>query len=119
MAEPSTATTITTTTMTTMTSTTITEELPSRSTADEAITTTPQCDKRKLSPDISPEQANVMKKLKETKTQPGESWCTFPVATNTRPDCMCITLLLNLSNFRHTVPVPTKVFRTCPPAIQR
>lgn len=36
-------------------------------------TATPSCDKRKLSPDISPEQANgVVKKLKDTKTQPGK-----------------------------------------------
>lgn len=32
------------------------------------------CDKRKLSPDISPEQQanSVVKKLKDTKTQPGK-----------------------------------------------
>lgn len=30
------------------------------------------CDKRKLSPDMSLEQANVLKKLKDSKTQPGK-----------------------------------------------
>jgi len=29
-------------------------------------------DKRKISSDMSPEQTNVIKKLKETKTQPGK-----------------------------------------------
>jgi hypothetical protein len=29
-------------------------------------------DKRKMSSDTSPKQANVIKKLKETKTQPGK-----------------------------------------------
>jgi len=36
------------------------------------------CDKRKLSPDIGvTEQTNVVKKLKDTKTQPGKTHCQW------------------------------------------
>lgn len=41
-----------------------------KSIADDVIET--HGDKRKMSSDMSPEQTNVIKKLKETKTQPGK-----------------------------------------------
>lgn len=42
---------------------------------DGIVDAAASCDKRKLSPDISTaEQANVVKKLKDTKTQPGKRY---------------------------------------------
>lgn len=50
-----------------------TEEPKDNDTTISIPATTPSlCDKRKLSPEMSLDQAAVVKKLKDTKTQPGE-----------------------------------------------
>lgn len=43
---------------------------PKNDVVDDADATL--CDKRKLSPDMNFEQVNVLKKLKDSKTQPGK-----------------------------------------------
>lgn len=74
--------------------------------ADDVIATAAAPgDKRKLSPDISAEQANAMKKLKETKTQPGRCRTLYTVVS-----VVILLLLWCFPFFRRAVPVPSEVF---------
>lgn len=48
------------------------EQTEPKNTVEDGTTAAAPGDKRKLEPDISPEQASVIKKLKDGKIQPGK-----------------------------------------------
>lgn len=53
------------------------EQTEPKSTVEDAIAAAAPGDKRKLEPDVSAEQASVIKKLKDGKIQPGKIAPTY------------------------------------------